>query len=194
MRNAEFNRQEVLRLVMAAFMQKGYTKTSMQDLSKASGLHPGSIYCAFENKRGLLLAALEQYKQDQHIEFTCFFDGSRPILCALKIYLDDIVSKFVDCDVDNGCLFTKTLNEIAGQDEEVRTIIVASLAAWQQALTDLFTQAKLSGELVSLRESDHLARYLVMGIYGLRTFAQTQPGAKILQQLADQLYDDLCGE
>jgi AcrR family transcriptional regulator len=33
----------------------------MQDLKAATGLHPGSIYCAFTNKRGLLLAALEQY-------------------------------------------------------------------------------------------------------------------------------------
>lgn len=40
MRNAEFDREKVLRSAMTAFMDKGYGKTSMQDLTKATGLHP----------------------------------------------------------------------------------------------------------------------------------------------------------
>ena len=43
MRNAEFNKETVLRAAMVAFMAKGYAKTSMQDLKAATGLHPGSI-------------------------------------------------------------------------------------------------------------------------------------------------------
>ncbi len=41
MRNAEFDREKVLRSAMNAFMAKGYSKTSMQDLTRATGLHPG---------------------------------------------------------------------------------------------------------------------------------------------------------
>lgn len=193
MRNPEFNKEKVLRSAMTAFMHKGYAKTSMQDLSKATGLHPGSIYCAFENKRGLLLAALGQYKEDRDIEFKTFFDGSKPILTALKIYLDNIVCECLSCDAAKACLLTKALNEIAEQDEEVRAIITSNLNDWQQALADLFTQAQVSGELITDKGSAHLARYFVMGIYGLRTFAHTHPEAEILQQLADQLYSDLCG-
>ncbi len=36
MRNAEFDREQVLRGAMTAFMHKGYTKTSMQDLTQAT--------------------------------------------------------------------------------------------------------------------------------------------------------------
>lgn len=193
MRSPEFNKEEVLRSAMTAFLHKGYTKTSMQDLSKATGLHPGSIYCAFGNKRGLLLAALEQYKQDRNIEFQAFFDGSQPILSALKIYLDNIVSECLSCDAAKACLLTKALNEIAEQDEEVRAIITRNLSDWQQALADLFAQAKVSGELITDKKSVHLARYFMMGVYGLRTFAHTHPEADILQQLADQLFYDICG-
>jgi len=193
MRSPEFNKEEVLRSAMTAFLHKGYAKTSMQDLSKATGLHPGSIYCAFENKRGLLLAALEQYKQDRNVEFQAFFDGSQPILSALKIYLDNIVSECLSCDAAKACLLTKALNEIAEQDEEVRAIITRNLSDWQQALADLFAQAKVSGELITDKKSAHLARYFMMGVYGLRTFAHTHPEADILQQLADQLFYDICG-
>ncbi|NQY64677.1 MAG: TetR/AcrR family transcriptional regulator [Alteromonadaceae bacterium] len=192
MRNAEFNREKVLRSAMTAFMFKGYNKTSMQDLTKATGLHPGSIYCAFENKRGLLLAALEQYKQDRNIEFQNFFANEQPFFTELKNYLDNIVNECISCDSAQACLLIKALNELAEQDDEVQASISESLTNWQTALTEQFEQAKLSGELKTNRPSDHLARFFVMGIYGLRTFAQTHPHADVLHQLADQLYQDLC--
>lgn len=191
MRNPEFDREKVLRSAMTAFMRKGYGQTSMQDLTKATGLHPGSIYCAFDNKRGLLLAAIEQYRQDSHAEFAVFFAGSDPIRVKMKAYLDNIVTECLSCDAAQACLFTKTLTEIAEQDEEIQQIITENLAIWQQSLTEQFELAKSANELTTVRDSAHLARYLMMGIYGLRTFAHTHPTAEILQQLADQLYQDI---
>jgi TetR/AcrR family transcriptional repressor of nem operon len=192
MRNAEFDREKVLRSAMSAFMLKGYGKTSMQDLTRATGLHPGSIYCAFTNKRGLLLAALEQYKQDRNTEFEDFFSGSEPVLQKLKTYLDMVVKECLSCDAKQSCLLTKALNEIAEQDEEVQQVISESLIGWQHALAAQLAQAKETGELITDRDCAHLARYLAMGIFGLRTFAHTHPEAAILQQLADQLYQDVC--
>ena len=192
MRNAEFDREKVLRSAMNAFMCKGYSKTSMLDLTKATGLHPGSIYCAFDNKRGLLLAALEQYRQDRSTELAAFFVGTQGVLPQLKAYLDNIVVECLSGGAAQACLQTKALNEIADQDEEIQQTITANLTNWQQAITEIFSQAKSSGELTSSRDVAHLARFFVMGIYGLRTFAQTRPPAEILQQLADQLFQDVC--
>ncbi len=192
MRNAEFDREHVLRSAMKAFMHKGYGKTSMQDLKQATGLHPGSIYCAFENKRGLLLAAMEQYRVDRSQEFERYFSNTQPILTQLKTYLDSIVVECVSCDSAQSCLLTKALNELAEQDEEVQQTISLNLESLQRALADKFEQAKQSGELNNEKNSGHLARYFLMGIYGLRTFAHTHPKADVLQQLADQLYHDTC--
>lgn len=192
MRNAEFDRETVLRSAMIAFMHKGYAKTSMQDLTKVTGLHPGSIYCAFDNKRGLLLAAIEQYKQDRSAEFEGYFSDTQPVLVQLKNYLDGIVQQCLSCDASQSCLLTKALNEVAEQDAEAQDIISQGLANWQQALANKFELTKSTGELTTQRDSAHLARYFVMGIYGLRTFAHTHPQEEVLQQLADQLYHDIC--
>ncbi|MFT4926905.1 MAG: TetR/AcrR family transcriptional repressor of nem operon [Phenylobacterium sp.] len=194
MRSAEFDKEAVLRAAMTAFMHKGYGKTSMQDLKKATGLHPGSIYCAFDCKRGLLLAALEQYKQDRYTEFKGFFPNKTAVLIQVKSYLDNIVQECLSCDASKACLLTKALNELAEQDDEVQAIITGNLSDWQQSITDQFEQAKTNGELNTQRDSEHLARYFVMGVYGLRTFAQTHPKENILQQLADQLYSDVCAQ
>lgn len=192
MRNAEFDKEKVLRSAMNAFMHKGYANTSMQDLKKATGLHPGSIYCAFENKRGLLLAALEQYRIDRAAEFEQFFSTPQQTIVNLKAYLDNVVAECISCDSAQACLMTKALNEIAEQDEDIQQVISNNLSILQQALAEKFAQAITEKSISVQKDSDHLARYFLMGIYGLRTFAQTHPEAKVLEQLAGQLYDDIC--
>ena len=191
MRNTEFDKEKVLRSAMTAFMHKGYSKTSMQDLTKATRLHPGSIYGAFENKRGLLIAALGQYKKDRNTEFENFFAGKEPVLTKFKAYLDHIVQECLSCDAAQACLLTKALNEIAEQDIEIQTLITENLTRWQISISEQIELAKANNELCSLKDSHHLARYFVMGIYGLRTFAQTHPEPNILKQLAAQLYQDV---
>jgi len=192
MRNAEFDKEKVLRSAMNAFMHKGYANTSMQDLKKATGLHPGSIYCAFENKRGLLLAALEQYRLDRAAEFEQFFSIEQLTIVSLKVYLDNVVAECISCDSAQACLMTKALNEIAEQDKEIQQVISKNLSMLQQALADKFEQAKNEKSIEINKDSDHLARYFLMGIYGLRTFAHTHPEAEVLEQLAEQLYNDIC--
>jgi len=191
MRNAEFDREKVLRSAMNAFMNKGFANTSMQDLKKATGLHPGSIYCAFENKRGLLLAALEQYRLDRKTEFEGFFSASQQTTDNLKSYLDNVVLECISCDNTQACLLTKALNEAAEQDVEVQQVISNNLAMLQQAFTEKFEQAKKEKGIRAEKDSEHLARYFLMGIYGLRTFAQTHPEPRVLKQLAEQLYQDV---
>lgn len=192
MRNAEFDKDKVLRSAMNAFMHKGYANTSMQDLKKATGLHPGSIYCAFENKRGLLLAALEQYRLDRTTEFEQFFSATQPTIESLKAYLDNIVAECISCDSAQACLMTKALNEIAEQDDEIQQVISNNLSLLQQALSEKFELAQREKSIAIKKDCDHLARYFLMGIYGLRTFAQTHPEAQVIEQLADQLYNDIC--
>ena len=191
MRNAEFDREQVLRAAMLAFMQKGFAKTSMQDLTQATGLHPGSLYCAFSNKRGLLLGSIEQYQIDKAAEFEQFFLTAQNPLEQLKTYLDSIVIECISCEASNACLLTKALNEMAEQDDELQGIISHNLMRWEEGIADKFSRATENGLLTSNRHSQDLARYFVMGIYGLRTFAHTHPTLVVLQSLADQLFEDV---
>ena len=46
---------------MHAFRRKGYFGVSIPELETATGLSAGSIYNSFKDKRGIFLAAFEQY-------------------------------------------------------------------------------------------------------------------------------------
>ncbi|RMF18748.1 MAG: TetR/AcrR family transcriptional regulator [Gammaproteobacteria bacterium] len=187
MRKAEFDRAEVLRKAMLAFQKKGYARTSMKDLVAATGLHPGSLYCAFENKRGILLAAVEQYQADRAAQFEACIQGRDP-LGGLRAYLDSVVSECACCDPNGACLVAKAINELAEQDEEVQARLSDIMTDLEVAVHDLFVRAcEASPEPVE-PDARLRARFFMMGIYGLRTYGHTHPGRDVLQALADELF------
>jgi AcrR family transcriptional regulator len=192
MRSAEFDKEKVLRAAIKAFVGKGYNKTSMQDLKKATGLHPGSIYCAFENKQGLLLAALVQYNKDRADEFHHYFTGNKTVLAGIKKYLDNTVNQCALNGAEKVCLSQKALSELSEQAPEVEQLITKNIEAWQKGFEQVFEQALLEGEVSNSRSPVQRVQSLVMGIYGLRTYAQTHPSKDILTDLAQQLFKDVC--
>ncbi|KZN42662.1 hypothetical protein N474_05975 [Pseudoalteromonas luteoviolacea CPMOR-2] len=192
MRSAEFDRERVLRAAMNAFMEKGYNKTSMQDLKSATGLHPGSIYCAFENKKGLLLAALEQYNQDRTAELKSIFTQQGSAQSGLKAYLDSIVLECISNDPTQACLSQKAINEIAQQDDEAQQVLSNQCKLWQSFMCDVFTEMALHNVLTGERSPKQRAQSLIVGIYGLRTFSQAQKDPQVIADIANQLLIDVC--
>ncbi|WP_181388372.1 TetR/AcrR family transcriptional regulator [Vibrio albus] len=190
MRVAEFDRKQVLRSAMYEFMSKGFNKTSMQDLKKATGLHPGSIYCAFENKRGLLLAALDHYAEERAAEFTAIFAAQPTVMAGLRSYLLMIVDE-CECNEIKDCLLQKALNEMSQQDEDVEQVIREMLQTWKLGLQTKLEEAQGTGEISPDVDCDFLADYLVMSIYGLRSFAHTKPEKGLLCRMTDQLLASL---
>ena len=188
MRSAEFDRDRVLRSAMDVFITKGYSNTSMQDLKHATGLHPGSIYCAFKNKRGLLLAALEHYRNQRYTQFVTLFSQSPSVIEAITAYLDQVVD---ECEREQikDCLLQKSLSELAQQDVDLADVISHMLKQWQQALAEQLLLAQQHNEISHERDSQQLAQFLVMGIYGIRTFSHTHPEAGVLRRLAQDLID-----
>ncbi len=186
MRTAEFDREYVLSSAMNEFIAKGYNKTSMQDLKRATGLHPGSIYCAFENKRGLLVAALNHYGVTKSQLFEQFFAGSEQILDGLEAYLHDIIA-FNQCPENKACLLQKSLSELEQQDEEVEQLIRDMLEQWKVNITVKLELAKQNGEISHNTDCRLLSDFVVMNIYGLRSFATTKPSKESLEQLVGMI-------
>ena len=192
MRIAEFDREFVLRQAMLAFMQHGYAKTSMQKLTQVTALHPGSLYAAFGNKKGIFLAAIEQYQADRNQQFTSLFCQHKPVLPSLRQYLDSIVNECISGDAMKVCLLTKSISEVEGQDSQISHVLMTNLNAYENALAEQFERAIKEGEIPNTRTAEHLARFLAMGLYGLRTYALTNRCEQDLSQLADDLYHAMC--
>lgn len=182
MRIAEFDRDEVLRNAMEAFRAKGYAKTTMQELVAATGLHPGSIYGAFGNKRGLLLAAVDHYVEGKRTLRRSLLDNPSP-LGGLAVYLDRIVGEAL-C---GSCLVTRTMMELSEQDEELTQRVKGIYGELEQDLAELLTQAQAKGELAPDSNIRTLTALLLINLQGLVTFAQCRPDRPLLDDVVAQL-------
>ena len=191
MRIAEFDREYVLRQAMLTFTQFGYAKTSMQKLTQVTELHPGSLYAAFTNKKGIFLAAIEQYQADRNQQFTSFFCVDKPVMPSLGKYIDSVVAECLSGDSMKVCLLTKSLTEVEGQDKQISQVLSTNLNAYENALTEQFTRAIVQQEISTTRTAKQLARFLAMGLYGLRTYALTNNNNEDINQLASDLYTSI---
>ena len=192
MRSAEFDKEQVLRSAINLFAEKGFSQTSMQDIKRATGLHPGSIYCAFDNKQGLLLAALEQYSTDRAAEYRALFSDTDSVKSALQHYLENTLKELTIPGHQSVCLSQKALSEMALVNPEVSRVVSHNLTQWQLGFVEAFDRALAQGELSGTRTAQQRARFWVMGIYGLRTFAQSENDPQVLNDLAQQLLEDVC--
>ena len=60
-RPRKFDERAVRQMIMETFWQKGYAATSLDDLSKATGLVRPSLYAAFGNKEAMFLRAMDDF-------------------------------------------------------------------------------------------------------------------------------------
>ncbi|SHO57322.1 TetR/AcrR family transcriptional regulator [Vibrio quintilis] len=188
MRVAEFDREKVLCAAMNAFVDKGYNKTSMQDLKQVTGLHPGSIYCAFGNKRGLLLAALEHYAQSSRQKFESCFTSQQTIVEGFRCYFELLLHS---CEHQTGCLMQKALSDMHQQDDDMESHICRLLSDWQALITEKISLGQQRGEISSQQNARMLSHYLVMSIFGLRSYSHLSSDPEVLRGLVAQVLSSL---
>lgn len=134
----------------------------------------------------MLLAALEHYRDQRYAQFVTLFSQSSSVISAIESYLEHVVD---ECEREQikDCLLQKALSELAQQDVEVADVISQMLKQWQQTLAEQLALAQQRHEINDQRDSQQLAQFLVMGIYGLRTFSHTRPEPGVIRRLAADL-------
>ena len=122
-RTATFDRADAVRAARSVFWDRGYEATSIPDLEQATGLKRSSLYHAFESKKGLFDAAVENY----------LAESVRPLLApitskdakpdALNDYFATLASSINSAGSHPGCLLITAANAPVGADPVVRAAI-----------------------------------------------------------------------
>lgn len=182
MRTAEFDREQVLEAAMDVFCKKGYVKTTMQDLKEATGLHPGSIYCAFKNKRGMLLAALDHFIQSRWQQSQLCLDSDDP-LDGIQYYLHQLVEKL--CMHHPHCLLSRTVADFSSVDGDIRDALEQPWQELLQRLEKLLIKAQQQGGLKPAVSPRDGAWLLLISVFGLRGFPPFMADEKSLHASID---------
>lgn len=83
-------RQAIMLAAVKLFSEKGFEKTSIEELAKEAGIGKGTIYSYFQTKSDILHAFCEDELEDLHHELTTNADKEIPILKQMvAIYMSE---------------------------------------------------------------------------------------------------------
>lgn len=190
-RQAAFERVEVLDKATEVFLSNGFQRTTIKDITKATGLQPGSIYSAFENKSGLYTEVIGHYTKQQISLLDLCVAESSTHLAALKTFFKLTNKSIANQTPDAHCLLVFGAFEIPKSEKELHYYVQLKIQEIESRIYVLLTKAQENNEIVCDEDPIELARFLMTLLFGHRVLAQLQPNAKTVDNTIDRVFQVL---
>ncbi|WP_067669840.1 TetR/AcrR family transcriptional regulator [Nocardia miyunensis] len=105
----QFDVDVALDAAMVQFWRAGYADTSLDDLSRATGLNRSSIYSSLGDKDSLYLRCLDRYATRYGDRYDRALSvASEEPLRAVREFFEVTLKRIADPDVPDGCLVAQT--------------------------------------------------------------------------------------
>jgi len=117
--------EAILEIAIGVFWDKGYEATSIADILKATGLHKGSLYQTFGDKKSLFIACLTCYQEQMLNKISQTVNAAENPIKGLKLAMHEMITESCtqgECS-NKGCMAVNTLVETAPHDIEIRQVL-----------------------------------------------------------------------
>lgn len=137
-RPRKFDEIVVLENIKGVFWERGYEATSFEDLIKASGLHKGSLYAAFGDKRSLYLRSISAYHENEVASAIALLKGEGTSLSIngldrIALLLSAVVDAVEKNNDRRGCLLCNAAVDQAPHNKDVEDLVSKGLLNMKQA-------------------------------------------------------------
>ncbi|GLQ95803.1 TetR/AcrR family transcriptional regulator [Dyella mobilis] len=156
------------------FWRQGYSATSLDDLSEATGMNRPSLYAAFGDKRALYLAAMDDYVAAAQHAMGETLSSDAPLEQALLQVCDLALGLYFPAQGGaRGCFLIGTSLAEAMNDDEVREKLHAALTGFDDAFEARFKRARKQGEIAANTKPAVLAKLASAIIHTLALRSRT---------------------
>lgn len=146
MSKAERTKQFIIEKTAPLFNTKGYSGTSMSDITEATGLTKGSIYGNFENKDEVALAAFKYNIKKLQDAFGSEIEKQKTFKNKLLVY-PRLYSHYYDLRVTKGgCPILNTASEADDTHPVLRKSVERVILFWKEKIMYFIEQGILEGE------------------------------------------------
>ncbi|WP_199902434.1 TetR/AcrR family transcriptional regulator [Azospirillum sp. B4] len=179
---------------MDAFWKKGYSGTSLDDLSAATGMNRPSLYAAFGDKRSLYLKALAHYWQVALDTMRADLADGGPLADSLmRAYEGALSIYFSGEDEARGCFVVGTAVTEAVEDAEIRDSLMRGFLSFDADFKSRFQAAREKGELKGDADPAVLATLATAVMHTIAIRARSGAARADLREFARKAIGVLCG-
>ncbi|MEU9380794.1 TetR family transcriptional regulator [Streptomyces sp. NPDC048279] len=180
-RTKEFEPEVALRRAVDVFWERGYEKTSMEDLVQRMGIGRRSLYDTFGDKHALFLQALRTYTAQQDAQTAEIAEKAANARQAIRWLLE---TSLADGSVlRRGCLAVNTSTEAATSDPEASAVLERHFAHGRQLVQGLVERGRRDGTITADHDTATLTATVFNAWLGLRV--RVRAGASLDQLAAD---------
>jgi TetR/AcrR family transcriptional regulator, transcriptional repressor for nem operon len=188
-RPRKFDEREVVGVARQLFNETGYHGTSVEDLSRVTGLSKGSLYGAFGDKEALFQRIFEDYCASAEEGAAARLEG--PDNQALDRIRNWLTVPEGSTDDRRGCLLAKATAELAWEND---AIAARSLAAYETLLDScrqLVEQAQRAGHVDPAADATVLGGLILTTHRGLEALAKAGVDAEARNRIANAMIDSI---
>jgi AcrR family transcriptional regulator len=189
-----YDPERALAQATAAFWDAGFSATSLDDLSAATGMNRPSLYGAFGDKRALYLKTIEGYSTFAQAAMQTALPYDRPLRAALSLLYGRAVALYLSGEHGaRGCLLTGTAATEAVMDPDIRAAARDALERIDDAFEARFRFAHEHGDLPSPADPAALANLASAVLHTRSMRARTGAPRSVLEAIAESGVDLICG-
>lgn len=176
---ARATRRALLEAAAHLFIEHGYARTSINEISNLSGRTSGAVYFHYSSKEKLALAVVrEQFAAWPMLADRYAAPGIPPLEKLVALSFD--VAEALRDDV-----MTRAGARLWAERRTIDVAIPTPFAIWTAAVTRLLAEARADGELDDGIEPSDTAATLVSAFFGLYDLAE---GTAEHEDLSDRLH------
>ena len=188
MSKADKTKQFIIEKTAALFNSKGYTRTSLSDISEATGLTKGSIYGNFENRDELALAVYKfnsgLLRKNLSRSFGDEFPSSLDKLLAfVSFYRKNWHFVFAN----GGCPIMNAATESDDTFPNLKNQVKLSFEDWMKNISKIISKGQENGEFNQEINPEEFASLFVMIVEGGILLSKTTSDEKHLNLALDRV-------
>lgn len=188
---------DALTRALDAFWTGGYTGTSLDELSAATGLNRPSLYATFGDKRQLYLRALARFADGMEAAVGAAMADAQTLRDALARFYGGALDVYVGAPgptaLARGCFVICTAAVDAPEEPAIREALHAVLTLIDTRLTARFRQAIAAGELPADADAEALGMLAAATLHSLAIRARSGTPRATLERLAAAAVAQLLG-